>query len=85
MSVPVETGPPVVVTPGLRVLVSDHASGRSDELILVAPGESRPQAGLVSVQSPLGLALLGAQVGAHVTHASPGGTRRLVVDAITVV
>src|SRR4029078_8278102 len=50
--------------------------GTERELTLCYPHDAEPQFGLVSVMSPIGLSLLGQQVGATVHWQSPAGSVR---------
>ena len=57
--------------------------GTLRKLTLCYPQDAEPQFGFVSVLSPIGLGLLGQQVGATVGWESPDGTERMAeVDAI---
>jgi regulator of nucleoside diphosphate kinase len=72
-----------VVTMYSQVLLRFADGGVGRKLTLCYPEDAEPQAGFVSVLSPVGLALLGQRVGATVSWASPDGShRRAEVDAI---
>ena len=74
---------PDVVTMYSQVLLRVADDGTPRKLTLCYPEHAEPQHGFVSVLSPIGLGLLGQQVGATVYWASPDGTRRMAeVDAI---
>ena len=74
---------PDVVTMYSQVLLRVADDGTPRKLTLCYPEHAEPQDGFVSVLSPIGLGLLGQQVGATVYWASPDGTRRMAeVDAI---
>jgi transcription elongation factor GreA len=65
---------------GSTVTVEDEAApGKPRTYELVTPTDSDPAAGKLSVDSPLGSALLGAEVGKTVTYDAPKGPRRLKV------
>jgi transcription elongation factor GreA len=64
---------------GERVTVLDLENGETGEYRIVGSGESDPQAGEISYQSPIGAALLGRRVGDVVVADVPGGQRRLEI------
>jgi len=64
---------------GSRVRYRDAASGKVSEVSLVHPLESSVAEGKISVESPIGKALLGARAGEHVSLETPGGTKQLEV------
>lgn len=66
---------------GSRVRLEDQ-DGESDYSV-VRPEDADPFAGLVSVNSPLGRALLGRSSGDRVSVHAPGGTRVVKVVAIS--
>ena len=71
-----------IVTMYSQVLLR-FADGVERKLTLCYPHDAEPQFGFVSVLSPIGLSLLGQQVGATVRWQSPDGTDRTAeVDAI---
>lgn len=59
------------VTIGSKVVV--HIEGDQQEFMLVGSAESDPSKGLISIESPLGKALLGAKEGETVKVAIPDG------------
>jgi regulator of nucleoside diphosphate kinase len=61
--VPQDRIPPDVVTMRSRAVCVDLESGKQRELMLVYPDEANHDEGKVSVLAPVGLALLGLQVG----------------------
>ena len=63
---------------GSTVTVEDEA-GKERTYELVAATESDPAAGRLSIDSPLGKALLGAETGATVSYDTPKGAKRLKV------
>ncbi len=72
-----------IVTMYSEVLLRFVDDGIERKLTLCYPGDAEPQSGFVSVLSPIGLSLLGQQVGATVRWESPDGTERMaVVDSI---
>ncbi len=64
---------------GSTVTVEDEQTGKQKTYVLVAATESDPAAGKLSVDSPLGNALLGAEVAAEVSYDTPRGAKRLKV------
>lgn len=75
----VEARPNGEVDLGERVAVVDLASGEATDFLVVGSGESDPEAGKVSYQSPIGAALLGRRVGDVVEADTPGGRRRFEI------
>ena len=67
---------------GSTVAVVEEASGRALELTLVGPTEANLEAGRLSAQSPVALALIGARAGETVAVQTPGGERRYRVDRV---
>jgi len=66
-----------------QVLLRFVEDGIKRKLTLCYPQDAEPQFGLVSVLSPIGLSLLGQQVGATARWESPDGTERVAeVEAI---
>jgi regulator of nucleoside diphosphate kinase len=70
------------VTMRSRVRVRDLRARESETFTLVYPEEADIDEGKVSVLAPLGMALLGARVGAVVEVNAPGGVRRFRVEEI---
>ena len=66
---------------GANVKVSD-GEGHEAEYRLVTPDEADPTHGAVSVESPLGRALLGKSAGDDVTVERPRGTVDYTVEAV---
>jgi transcription elongation factor GreA len=64
---------------GERVTVLDLESGDTGDYRVVGSGESNPEAGEISYESPIGAALLGRRVGDVVVADVPGGRRRLEI------
>ena len=75
----VEARPDGEVDLGERVTVLDLESGVTGDYRVVGSGESDPEAGEISYQSPIGAALLGRRVGDVVVAEVPGGRRRLEI------
>ena len=67
---------------GSRVEVSDEASGRTTTYTIVAAPESAPADGKLSIDSPVGRALVGKRVGDTAAIETPRGKRALKVIAI---
>ncbi len=61
----------------VRVLVKETNTER--EYSIVAPNQVSPMQGLISDQSPVGKALIGARAGDNVSFEVPGGTMHLEV------
>lgn len=68
---------PKKVRPGMRVRYEE--SGRTHDVLLVDPLEADPYEGYVSVESPIGRALLGAKLHQTVTAVTPAGSKTLTV------
>ena len=66
-----------IVTMYSQVLLRFVDGGIDRKLTLCYPQDADPQLGFVSVLSPIGLGLLGRQVGATVRWGSPDGTERM--------
>jgi transcription elongation factor GreA len=67
---------------GVAVTVRDLESRREATHMLVSASESDPANGRLSIDSPLGRALIGARPGATITFDAPRGRRRLEVVAL---
>jgi transcription elongation factor GreA len=67
---------------GSKVEVEDQDSGRRTTYTLVSAPEADPAEGKLSIDSPVGKALLGARVGDERALETPRGTRRLKIAAI---
>lgn len=70
------------VTMGCFVRVYDEEYAEEVEYKIVGSTESNPLKGFISNESPVGLALLNASVGATVTVETPAGNSKLKVLAI---
>jgi len=64
---------------GSRVGYRDGASGKVGEATLVHPLESSVADGKISVDSPLGKALVGVRKGDRVSFETPGGSKQLEI------
>ena len=74
---------PDIVTMYSQVLLRFADDGSKRKLTLCYPQDAEPQFGYVSVLSPIGLSLIGQQVGSSVRWESPDGSERMSeVDAI---
>lgn len=71
--VPSPSVPADVVTMYSQVLVRDHASDAVRKLTLCYPGDAEPDAGFISVLSPMGAALIGRRVGDRMRSPLPTG------------
>lgn len=72
-----------VVTMYSQVQVSDVATGQTHKLTVCYPHDAEPDAGFVSVLSPVGAALLGQRIGHRATVRPPAGEDRILhIDAI---
>ena len=72
-----------IVTMNSRVLLAEAGREQPQELTLCYPEQAQASEGRVSVLSPVGASLLGAQVGRTVQWTLPGGApRQAVVQAL---
>ncbi|WP_028061221.1 transcription elongation factor GreA [Candidatus Solirubrobacter pratensis] len=71
-----------VVGFGSKVEVEDTGSGRKQSYTLVSAPEAAPAEGKLSIDSPVGKALVGARVGDERTLDTPRGVRTLKIVAI---
>jgi transcription elongation factor GreA len=60
---------------GCEVVLENVETGESVEYRLVGPDESDIEEGRISVQSPLGLAIVGKKIGDEIQINAPGGKR----------
>lgn len=75
--------PADIVSMNSEVEVLDPAQGRPRRLTLCYPDDARPDAGRISVLSPVGLSLLGRPVGSQVEWRAGGGIAgRLRIQAL---
>ncbi len=80
--VAVEDLPADVVTMHSEVRLTDLDSGRELTYRLVFPYQADVKNGRLSVLAPIGTALLGYRVGDIIEWSTPGGDRKLKVEAI---
>lgn len=71
-----------VVTVGARVTVQEKGTNEKEVYHLVGSAEASPSEGKISVESPMGKALLGAKVGNNVKVNAPAGEIVFVIKAI---
>ena len=71
------------VTLGTKVKIFDIDMDEEDEYEIVGSTEADPMENKISDESPLGLALLGAEPGATVTVKSPNGEYKVKVISIS--
>ncbi|MBK8020333.1 MAG: transcription elongation factor GreA [Chloroflexi bacterium] len=67
---------------GAKVTVVEQGSKEKEIYHLVGSAEANPDNGKISVESPLGKAMLGAKVGEKVTVHAPAGDLIFVIKAI---
>jgi transcription elongation factor GreA len=77
-----ETGDRDTVVPGARVTIVEKGTKEEEVYHLVGSAEADPREGSVSVESPMGQALMGAKVGDKVTVQAPAGEIVFKVKAI---
>lgn len=71
-----------VVRVGSTVTVVEEGFDDEETYSIVGPHEANPSNGLISNQSPIGRALIGAKVGQVVTAETPGGQVQFRIEAI---
>jgi transcription elongation factor GreA len=76
------TGSKDVVALGSMITLVEKGSKEKEVYRLVGSAEANPAEGKISVESPLGKALLGAKLGEQVTVNAPDGKLVFVVKAI---
>jgi regulator of nucleoside diphosphate kinase len=74
--------PPDVVTVHSTVRIRDLDSGVAAEYTIVFPTEADTAQRRISVLAPIGTALIGYRVGDVIEWSTPGGVRRLQVEAV---
>lgn len=74
--------PSGVVTMNSRVRVHDMKAGKDITYQVVFPRDADPSQSRVSVLAPIGMALLGYEVGSEVEWETPGGRRHLRIEAL---
>lgn len=72
-----------VVSMGSFVKVNIKETGAEKEYSIVAPNQVSPMNGLISDQSPVGKALIGARAGSVVTFETPNGTMHMEVTEVS--
>jgi len=75
----VEEGPADNVVFGKTVLLYNIDTDEEIKYQLLGPYESEPENGRISVQSPLGQALIGKEVGDEITVKTPGGVQEFEI------
>jgi transcription elongation factor GreA len=76
------TGQKDVVALGSQITLVEKGSKEKEVYRLVGSAEANPAEGKISVESPLGKALLGAKLGEQVTVNAPDGKLVFVVKSI---
>src|SRR5205085_10295397 len=71
-----------IVGPGSTIEVTDHEGGGTETYHLVGAVESDPSAGRISVDSPVGRALVGKKKGDEVTISVPAGSLTLTIKSV---
>ncbi len=71
-----------VVTMNSRVRVRDLVTGKETVYQVVFPSDADSTKNMISVLAPIGTALLGYKVGSNLEWETPGGVRRLRVEAV---
>lgn len=74
--------PADVVTMNSRVRVTDLDNGKESIYQIVFPRDANTSKNMISVLAPIGTALLGFRIGSKIEWETPGGIRRLRIDAI---
>jgi transcription elongation factor GreA len=69
-----------IVQVGSRVTVKDESG--EEEFTIVGPAEVDVANGRISMESPVGKALLGHRVGEEIKVQTPGGTRKLKIKQV---
>lgn len=72
-----------VVSMGSFVKVKIKETGAEKEYSIVAPNQVSPMNGMISDQSPVGKALIGARAGSVVTFETPNGTMHMEVTEVS--
>jgi transcription elongation factor GreA len=76
------TGRKDAVTLGARVTVVEQGQSEKEVYFLVGSAEANPSEGKISIESPLGKAMLGAKKNDKVTVHAPGGDIVFVIKGI---
>ena len=77
--------PQGVVAYGSRVTVEDLDEGESQVYVIVFPEEVNPSAGLISISSPIGQALMNKAVGDEVEVQTPRGKRSYQITELVTI
>jgi len=77
-----DTGPKDQVSLGSHVTVVEKGTKQEEVYHLVGSAEAKPSEGKISLESPLGKALLGAKVGSKVVVNAPDGEITFTIKAI---
>lgn len=77
-----ETGNKDTVSLGSRITVIEKGTKQEEIYHLVGSAEAKPSEGKISLESPLGKALLGAKVGSKVVVNAPDGEITFTIKAI---
>lgn len=77
-----DTGEKDEVVPGARVTAVEKGTKDEEVYFLVGSAEANPREGKISVESPLGKALLGSKVGDKVTVKAPDGEIVFTIKSI---
>jgi transcription elongation factor GreA len=76
------TGRKDMVVVGSQITVVEKGSKEKESYRIVGSAEANPRDGKISVESPLGKALLGAKVGDEVKYKAPDGEMIFVIKSI---
>jgi len=79
----IEDGPSDNVVFGRTVQLYNSVTDEEISYQLVGPYESEPEKGRISVQSPLGQALIGREVGDEISVNTPGGVQEFEILEIS--
>lgn len=77
-----ETGGGDTIQIGSTVTVTEKGTKETEDYRLVGPAEANPRQGKISIESPLGRALMGKKVGDKVTIKAPDGDLTFVIKTI---
>lgn len=70
------------VVPGARVTLVENGTDEEEVYHMVGSAEANPSLGKISIESPLGRALLGAKVGDKIKVQAPDGEITFKIEAI---
>ncbi|MAU13081.1 MAG: transcription elongation factor GreA [Anaerolineaceae bacterium] len=77
-----DTGATDTIQIGSKVTVTERGTKETEDYRLVGPAEANPRQGKISIESPLGQALVGQKVGDKVTISAPDGDLTFVIKSI---